>query len=77
VAEVAAQDGSSGLALHRNEEVASAAGEVENTRIGSMQDVTNAADSDAAPVFIDVGGEEVVGQIVAVGDTTEHAPHPA
>src|SRR5690242_11569003 len=61
----------------RQRQVAGAAADIEHARIGAVEHVAQAADRAGAPITINVVGEQVIGEIVAVRDAVEHAAHPA
>ena len=58
-------------------EIAGAAADIEHARVGAVEDVPRAAHGVRAPVAIDIEGEEVIGEVVAVRHAAEHAAHPA
>src|SRR5262249_47338312 len=74
VREVAGQHG---MPLRqRKRQIAGAAADIEHARIGPVENVPQFPHRPRAPVAIDVVGEQVIRQIVAMRDAVEHAAHP-
>src|SRR5207253_5457236 len=64
------------LGFQAEEQVARAAAEVEYARVGMLQDMAHAAHRARAPQAVQVEREQVVGQVVAMRHTAEHAADP-
>ena len=75
--EIAAEAGGAARGFEGHQQVAGAAAEVEDAGLGTAQNGAHFGHGAGSPVAIDVEGEQVIGQIVAVGDASEHVADPA
>src|ERR1035441_5819470 len=58
-------------------QVAGAAADIEHARLGTEENLPRAAHGVGAPIAVDIEGEQVVGEVVAVRHAAEHAADPA
>ena len=77
MAEIAAETPSAASRFERDQQVARAAAEIQGAGLGTAQDVANFGHGAGSPVTIDVEREQVIGEIVAVSDASEHVADPA
>src|SRR5438128_669278 len=76
MAKVAAVHHGAASRLKRQHQIARSAAEVEHARAGSGKDAGDTLDCPRAPIAIDVERQQVIEQIIAWRDASEHATHP-
>src|SRR5260221_144395 len=77
MAEVAAHHRGRGFRLERDQQVASAAAQIERAGVWALQDFGDTRNGLSAPKPVEIKREYVVGEIVARGDAAEHGAHPS
>jgi len=77
VAEIAAKDLCAPATSQLQHQVPRAAAQIQDASFGAFQDVRYSGRGVGSPVTVDVQREQVIQQVVARGDSSEHPAHPA
>src|SRR5208337_2029981 len=76
MAEIRAEHQAAAGAGQRERQIAGSTTDIEHAGPGPFHDVAHPLDRIGAPVTVDVEGEQMVGQVVAVRHAGEHVAHP-
>ena len=77
MAEIAPETGCAARGFKSHQQVAGAAAEVENARLGPLQYGADFRHRTGSPISIDVERQQMISEIVAMGHAPEHVADPA